>query len=222
MSDIETRTRKTLTLPVHLTDDEKRARGLELAKLHDDAKRVELEKKILTADAKTRLDEIKAKASILATAINQGKEDRLVECVEVLDFKDKRANTYRVDGILWELVSSRGLSREEIQLTFTGPAPVPNIDPEENPQPTEEAPAATSSSASTEAVTHNVEGTITQPATEADPRSRTIHDIEPDREDVGFSRSTPDVQPLPDTPSTLPGAAVVEMKRGKKQKASEQ
>jgi len=237
------RKRIPMNLPVKLTPDELRARGAELAKCYSEREIEELHKKIVAASTKEKIDRINAKAKIIVEALRTQKEDREVECVEEIDFTKKVANTYRTDTEPWELVASRGLSREELQLTFKGdPAEVPADAKEEPLTMTEEGQAtgeavggvigATIGTVTGEAVlpiTEELQEQLTEPAKApvdfADPTFGTVDPLDegkltqPVSDDDPRSRSLPEADPLPDTPDTKPGASVVDMKRPRKAKS---
>jgi len=243
----KTRSRKVMLLPVKLTPDELRTKGADLAKCYGEREIEELTKKIQATASKSKIDEINARAKVIVEALRTGKEDREIECIEEIDFTKRVANTYRTDTDPWEIIASRGLTRDELQLTFKGdPAEVPAsakaeelVDQVDTAKEGEAVGAEAGEVAGTvtavataevlvgqvvassDAPTGDIvaEGVTDDQATFDDPGFGTVdpNGASPDPGDVPL-RVTPEADPLPDTPSTQPGAAgmVVDLKRPKR------
>lgn len=103
---------ETWMLPCELNEEERLARGQQLAKLVDLKIAKEQEKKSEAKRLKEEEDEIKERIVSMAQVIHTGKEDRPVEVTEVADLKKRVIETFRTDTS--KLVSSRAMTATEV------------------------------------------------------------------------------------------------------------
>lgn len=99
-------------LPFNLTDAEKATRGLEAAKLNTDIAQLTIEKKMATEEYSAKIKDRTARRNDLLTQIDDGKENREVECVEVKNFESNKVEYY-FEG---EKITERDLTEEDKQL----------------------------------------------------------------------------------------------------------
>jgi hypothetical protein len=104
----------TRELPVKLNDEEKRSRGLDLARAEQELQDFnERERKSKLADLKAREAEIKARIAKLSGIVVTGSEIRNVACRAEADFVNGRAFQFRNDT--GERIGDRALREEERQ-----------------------------------------------------------------------------------------------------------
>ena len=85
-------------LAVPLTDKEVRAAGQELAKIHDEIRDLDDERKAVGKDYKARIDIRVNQADRLAQMVNTGKEYRSVNCQWQYDWTQNVKTLYRMDS----------------------------------------------------------------------------------------------------------------------------
>jgi hypothetical protein len=105
--------KKTMSLPVKLTDEEVRLRGVELAAVTQEINKVDAQRKEVAKEYKDKLDGLASKRDLLADAVNNRVESRQVEVYEVHSLGDATAKIYRADTNA--LVHSRALSESELK-----------------------------------------------------------------------------------------------------------
>jgi hypothetical protein len=106
--------KKTMSLPVKLTDEEVRLRGVELAAVTQEINKVDAQRKEVAKEYKDKLlDGLAEKRDTLARAVETREELRPVEVYEVPNLGDATATIYRADTR--ERVQSRALSEYEIR-----------------------------------------------------------------------------------------------------------
>jgi hypothetical protein len=105
--------KKTMSLPVKLTDEEVRLRGVELAAVTQEINKVDEKRKEVAKEYKDKLDGLASKRDLLADAVNNRVESRQVEIYEVHSLGDATAKIYRADTNA--LVHSRALSESELK-----------------------------------------------------------------------------------------------------------
>lgn len=103
----------TEQLPVRLTDGEIRERGEELAAKLEKQAEVTIEAKAKATAYKDVINELGTQINALAWKVNQGKENRAVDCREEANFTNRMAETFRMDT--GEVVRSRPLTPAEMQ-----------------------------------------------------------------------------------------------------------
>jgi hypothetical protein len=103
----------TEILPVVLTDDEVRERGIKLAGVLQDIGREEFSKKSFNEGVKGRVDALESEADKLVTVIRAGKEDREVQVEEQKDYKAQEVRTVRLDT--GEVIHHRAMTPRELQ-----------------------------------------------------------------------------------------------------------
>ena len=85
-------------LAVPLTDKEVQAAGQELAKIHDEIRDLDDERKAVSKDYKARIDIRVNQADRLAQMVNTGKEYRDVNCQWQYDWARNVKTLYRMDS----------------------------------------------------------------------------------------------------------------------------
>jgi hypothetical protein len=106
-------------LSVLLTDDEKRQRGMELARAENELTEFnDRERKARLAELKAKESDIRARIAKLAGVVTTGSELRRVECRGDADYANGRVLLYRVDT--GELIGDRALKDEERQVKVPG------------------------------------------------------------------------------------------------------
>jgi hypothetical protein len=121
---VETGEKFTRKLPCKLAPrqlDEKRERVVEAL---TEIKRKEEELAALSAPIRGRMKELKTEVELLRRQAHEGTEDRDVQCVEEINFRDDVVRIRRIDTPGRDVVETRELTPEERQRTF--PAPSPN------------------------------------------------------------------------------------------------
>jgi hypothetical protein len=108
--------KETRKLSVKLTEDETRAKGLELAAEVANLEDSKDSLKSVSKSMKDQIEIIERKISILVQIVKTGKEDRDVECIEIRNETLMTMETYRTD--LHELVETRPMTVNERQLTM--------------------------------------------------------------------------------------------------------
>ena len=106
-------TTEYLTLPVELTPDEVRAKGVELAARVDEMYAIDVERKEAAAAIRERRADVEAQVIELKGEVRSGREYREVECRLEPDFQAGVMQIVRVDT--GEFVRSRPLSPDERQ-----------------------------------------------------------------------------------------------------------
>ena len=96
-------------LPVQLSDDELRQKGIHLARLLDEIEDKNSEKKDIGKEVKT----LKEKAAEIKKHLTSGVEERSVEVRETADWKRKRVTLTRTDT--GETVEDRAMRDDEVQ-----------------------------------------------------------------------------------------------------------
>lgn len=106
-------------LPVQLTDDEKRQRGMELARAENELSEFnDRERKSKLAELKAKESDIKARIARLAGIVTTGAEIRRVMCRGEADYTNSRVLLYREDT--GERIGDRALKDEERQIGVPG------------------------------------------------------------------------------------------------------
>jgi hypothetical protein len=110
--------RKNLT--VDLDENEVALCAKELARITTQQAELEEEKKAVTSGYKEKLDRCIMDARVLARKISTRKDLREVECAWRYDYQAMVAELYRLDT--YELVESRRLTQDEVQMKLDDPA----------------------------------------------------------------------------------------------------
>jgi hypothetical protein len=105
-----------LLLPVHFTDAELQAIGLQLAATHQKIGVLTVEKKQSADEFKERIESATTEASRLAQNRIDGFEHRYVDCEITFDFEKGMKQTVRLD--VAEIVSEEPMKDEERQLAL--------------------------------------------------------------------------------------------------------
>jgi len=105
-------------MPVELTAPELAERADEIAKLIGDRSGIESEKASTAASFRERLEVIDDRVDALARELREKRIDREVRVEHVMNFKDKVVETFRLDT--QEMVRTRPMTFEELQLRFFG------------------------------------------------------------------------------------------------------
>lgn len=108
--------KETRSLSVMLTEEEARAKGIELASYVQQLNELEERAKQISADMKKEIKALQAKVMVLTRIVRTGKEDREVECYERRNNSLMTIETYRTDT--GELVETRPMSANERQLAM--------------------------------------------------------------------------------------------------------
>ena len=117
----------TRDLPVHLTADEQRLKGEQLAKLHSDRRHAESEKSRMAAEFTGKLKALDQQINDLADQVKECREIREVECHE---HKDHTAGfVYLIRDDTGEIVESRAIRPDERQVEML-PVPRPSDEAE--------------------------------------------------------------------------------------------
>lgn len=111
-----------LDLPCELTEAERLLRGSELARAQRELGKIESRKKSAVADYKAQAEAIELRIALLARVVDEGVENRPVECRLDEDRNAATMKTVRVDT--GEVVLSRPMTEAERQSRlFGGPTP---------------------------------------------------------------------------------------------------
>ncbi len=129
--------RKTIKqhLECRLTDAEKIERGAASATLTLEIGELELAKKSAADDFKARIDGKALEVKSIARTLKQGFEIREVGCEEQKDYQARTVTIIRLDT--GEIVSSRGMTIEEMQEPFGFAEEAEFEESEARPQPEE-------------------------------------------------------------------------------------
>lgn len=111
-----TTTKKTtMRLPVKLTEHEIDQRATEMAKQVTQAASIEAAKKTAVADFNEKIKACEGMVATLAGVINDRTEERMVDCMEVHDFRMGKVTIWRKDTM--EVVDERAMNIDERQLS---------------------------------------------------------------------------------------------------------
>ena len=102
-----------MMLDCRLTDDELLSRGEYLSTLVQEKESLELQKKEVATDYKTRIDDKTSRANEIAKIIKQGFEERAVEVTEQSDYTARTIAIIRIDT--GEVVNTRSMAIEDSQ-----------------------------------------------------------------------------------------------------------
>lgn len=103
-------------LPCNLTLSEVEERANRCAQLTTQYEEIEAEAKDISAGYKERLKDLRALKSEMAKQVNTGQEERLVDCIEHLEFMRGVVVLRRTDT--YDAVSEREMTYEEKQLNL--------------------------------------------------------------------------------------------------------
>lgn len=104
---------KTMELPVQLTRDEVRERGVELAQLVEKLRAAEANKKAVSKSLKDDIDEIRKDVLWMKDVVRHGRELRLVPVAERVKLEGRTVETIRMDTE--EVVASRPMTETEVE-----------------------------------------------------------------------------------------------------------
>lgn len=117
--DNQTEIKETRSLAVVLTEEELRAKGLQLANKVTELDTTKQDLQDYQAGMKKVIKSIEDSISSLTMVVKSGKEYRDVECVDRHNAKLMTVETYRTDT--WEMVETRQMSHSERQLQMFPP-----------------------------------------------------------------------------------------------------
>lgn len=106
----------TKKVPVPVTDEEKIAMSHKLAQMLCERERINGEKAAACEGWNKEIREIDKRSKQLAKAIHTGKDERDVECEEVMVFETNTVQTKRVDT--GEIVDQRAMTADERQTSL--------------------------------------------------------------------------------------------------------
>jgi hypothetical protein len=109
-------TRETRHLRVALTDEELLLAGQKLADELRKLRGLEAEAASVSKSYKAKIAEVEACLEVTRGLVHDRYEIRPVQCVNVLDYTDVRARTYRTDT--GDIIEDRKLSEDEKQSTL--------------------------------------------------------------------------------------------------------
>lgn len=172
---------ETMMLPVELTEDERNARGRELARMLELYDQAEVREKMRAKAAKKELEEQKTAVRALQQAVYEGVEERPVEVYTRYDYAASLVRKYRADN--HDIASSRAMTEEEKQSNLFDDA-VPTTKTTVGKADTTQAPGGTAPKGKAEAVFIDMPLTLADEATTAkldeEVRRHVVVDLEAD------------------------------------------
>lgn len=100
-------------LRYHFTEDEKKELAQSMAQNVIRARDLEEEKKAITSQYASQINEATAKANAAAQKLESGFEMRMIDCENIYDYGEKTVTTIRLD--IGEVARERAMTNAELQ-----------------------------------------------------------------------------------------------------------